>query len=142
MPCIKKISNFVSKLSGLSIKNQEEWQVLRYRPGQEYKPHYDACSATTDEYYDCIKSEIKQKWGKRVYTFFIYLNDVEDGGETYFTKLNKMYKPKQGNAIFWSNLTDDQKHAHPYSEHAGMPVKTGEKWAINVWIRQNFRNNQ
>ena len=27
--------------------------------------------------------------------------------------------------------------AHPYSEHAGMPVKKGEKWAINVWVRQN-----
>ena len=137
LPCIKRMSTFVSKLSQLPVANQEQWQILRYRPGQEYKPHYDSCNIITHDYADCVKEEIMLKWGKRVCTFFIYLNDVEDGGETYFTKLNKMYKPKQGNAIFWSNLTDDQLSAHPYSQHGGMPVKKGEKWAINVWVRQH-----
>ena len=27
-------------------------------------------------------------WGPRLYTFFMYLNDVDQGGETRFTKLN------------------------------------------------------
>lgn len=136
LPCIERCSKFVSKLTGLPVENQEKWQLLKYEQDQEYKPHYDACSENTDEYSKCIKTENDRGWGKRLYTFFIYLNDVEEGGETYFTKLNKMYKPKHGTAIFWHNLTEDQKKAHPYSEHAGMPVKKGIKWAINVWIRQ------
>ena len=137
LPCVERCSKFVADLTGLPVENQELWQVLRYEPGQEYRVHFDACSSNTDEYNSCIKNENDKGWGKRVYTFFIYLNDVPEGGETYFPRLNKIYKPKQGTAIFWNNLTKDQKMAHPYSEHAGMPVKKGEKWAINVWIRQN-----
>lgn len=135
--CVERASKFVADLTGLPVENQEQWQVLRYEPGQEYKAHFDACSSATDEYNKCLENEEEKGWGKRVYTFFIYLNDVPEGGETYFPRLNKIYKPKQGNAIFWHNLTRDQKMAHPYSEHAGMPVKKGEKWAINVWVRQN-----
>lgn len=137
LPCVERCSKFVADLTGLPVENQELWQVLRYEPGQEYRAHFDACSSTTDEYNKCVKNEKDKGWGKRVYTFFIYLNDVPEGGETYFPRLNKIYKPKQGSAIFWHNLTKDQMMAHPYSEHAGMPVKKGEKWAINVWVRQN-----
>ena len=136
LPCLKKCSETVAKLTGLPVENQEMWQILKYEPGQEYKAHYDACACDTEEYYECIKNEKEKGWGKRVYTFFIYLNDVPEGGETYFPRLNKLYKPKQGTAILWKNLTDDQKLAHPYSLHAGNPVIKGEKWAINVWIRQ------
>lgn len=136
-PFLKKCSEFVSKLTGLPEENQETWQVLRYEPGQEYRAHYDACSETTTEYESCLENEKNRGWGKRVYTFLIYLNDVEEGGETYFPYLNKSFKPKRGSAILWNNLTDDQTKSHIYSKHSGMPVKKGEKWAINVWIRQN-----
>ena len=141
LPCINKCSDFVAKLTGLPVENQELWQVLRYKPGQEYKPHYDACSETTDEYETCLNDEKNTGWGKRVNTFLIYLNDVEEGGETHFPRLNKSFKPKRGSAILWNNLTADQTKAHPNSEHAGMPVKKGEKWAVNVWVRQNPPNN-
>ena len=78
--------------------------------------------------------------GKRVYTFFIYLNDVEEGGETHFPKLNISFEPQQGTAIFWHNLTADRSKAHPNSQHAGMPPVKGVKWAINVWIREHPRH--
>ena len=51
-------------------------QVLRYEPGQFYKEHHDQ------------NSPRYSAWGPRLYTFFMYLNDVEAGGETRFTKLN------------------------------------------------------
>jgi prolyl 4-hydroxylase len=136
LPCLIRCSNFVAQISGLPVENQEDWQVLRYEPGQQYTAHYDACSATTKEYEDCIADEKRRGWGKRVYTFFIYLNDVEEGGETYFPKLNQSFSPQPGSAIFWHNLTADGSKSHPFSEHAGMPVKKGVKWAINVWIRE------
>ena len=141
LPCLERCSNQLAKLVNIPVENQEDWQVLRYEPGQEYTPHFDACSEETKTFKDCIKNEKEIGWGKRVYTFFIYLNDVEEGGETHFPHLNKSFKPKKGTAILWNNLTDDQSKAHPYSKHAGMPVKKGVKWAINVWIRQYPKRN-
>lgn len=136
LPCLERCSEQVAKLVGLPAENQEQWQVLRYEPGQQYTPHFDACNDTTKEFHDCIANEQNKGWGKRVYTFFIYLNDVEEGGETYFPLLDKGFQPRKATAILWNNLTDDQSKSHPYSKHAGMPVKKGIKWAINVWIRQ------
>ena len=75
-------------------------------------------------------------WGQRVYTFFIYLNDVPEGGETNFPQLDLQFKPARGRAILWENLTKDKSIRHKLSEHGGMPVKEGVKWAINVWIRE------
>lgn len=136
LPCLARASNFVAKVTGLPVENQEKWQLLHYLPGQEYQAHYDACSPLTDEYQACMEDDDKRGWGKRVYTFFIYLNDVPEGGETHFPRLNISVKPKQGSAILWENLTKDRTKTHEYSQHAGMPVKKGEKWAINVWIRE------
>ena len=136
LPCLKKASEFVSHVTGLPVENQEQWQVLRYKPGQEYKPHYDAANPSAPDYEGVIERDQKRGWGRRVYTFFIYLNDVEKGGETWFPKLGIKISPKPGKAALWHNLNEEQTAFHPMSEHAGTPVIKGEKWAINVWIRQ------
>ena len=136
LPCIERCSEKVAKITGLPIDNQEKWQVLRYEPGQQYTAHFDACNEEEETYNECVADEINSGWGKRVYTFFIYLNDVEEGGETNFPLLHKSFIPKKASAILWNNLTEDQAKSHPYSKHAGMPVKKGVKWAINVWVRQ------
>ena len=140
LPCIKRCAEFVARITGLPVENQEDWQVLRYKPGQKYKAHYDACSEESPTYIDCCKDARAKGWGKRVYTFFIYLNDVEEGGETHFPKLNISFEPQEGTAIFWHNLTADHSKAHPNSKHAGMPPVKGVKWAINVWIREQPRH--
>lgn len=40
--------------------------------------------------------------GPRILTFFLYLSDVEEGGETGFPKMNLQVTPKKGrvNKIF------------------------------------------
>jgi len=136
LPCLRKGSEFVAKITGLPIENQEDWQVLRYKPGQEYKPHYDAANPSAPDYEGVIERDRQRGGGRRLYTFFIYLNNVEEGGETFFPKLGIKIKPMPGKAAFWHNLNKNETGFHPMSEHAGMPVIRGEKWAINVWIRQ------
>ena len=136
LPCIERCSKQVEKLTGLPVEHQEEWQVLRYEPGQQYTAHFDACNKEEQKYNECVANEVNEGWGKRAYTFFIYLNDVDGGGETNFPLLQKSFTPQKGKAILWHNLTDDQSESHPYSKHAGLPVKRGVKWAINVWVRQ------
>lgn len=44
--------------------------------------------------------------GPRILTFFIYLTDVELGGETYFPSLGIDVKPKKGRALLWTNVQD------------------------------------
>ena len=56
--------------------NAEHLQLLKYERGQFYRKHHDQNSPRTSA------------WGPRLYTWFMYLNDVADGGETRFTILN------------------------------------------------------
>ena len=135
IPCLKRLSLYVEKITGLSHKNQESWQLLRYTPGQKYLQHYDANHPDTLYYEDVKKKNNKNGCGDRVYTFFIYLNDDFTGGTTRFTKLDLNFHPKKGCAILWKNLDKNNK-CHELSEHSGMPVHQGVKWAINVWVRE------
>lgn len=121
----KKISKRVSKITNLPCLNQEDMQILKYDIGDYYKCHYDN---TTEEDDDTITS------GPRIYTFFIYLNDVEKGGETSFPLVNLKYKPKKGTAILFKNMLDN--HIHPCSLHEGVAPISGEKWAMNIWVRE------
>jgi prolyl 4-hydroxylase len=139
LPCLKRISNFVAKETELPVENQEKFQLLCYKVGQEYGDHYDDCTPTPanlSAYEACLANRRKRGWGARVYTFFIYLNDVLEGGETCFPKLDLSFIPEQGSAILWGNRSEDGLSVHPYSLHAGAPVTKGEKWAINVWTRE------
>lgn len=52
-------------------------QVLRYDVGQKYEAHHDYGS-----------EDVQLACGPRILTFFLYLSDVEEGGETNFTSLN------------------------------------------------------
>ena len=72
-------------------------------------------------------------------TALIYLNDVEDGGATSFPELDIAIKPKKGNVLVFHNTIPETTNIHPKSLHAGMPVSNGEKWAANLWFRENLR---
>lgn len=62
----------------------------------------------------------------RVMVYTLYLNDVEEGGETEFLIQGKRVKPKQGTVcIFPSYYT----HIH-----RGNPPLSGEKYIMTGWI--------
>ena len=50
LPCIERCSKQVAQLTGLPVENQENWQVLRYEPGQQYTAHFDACNKEEKKY--------------------------------------------------------------------------------------------
>lgn len=121
---IRTIEERVSFLTGKSIDAIERLQIVRYQPGQQYKQHYDWFE---DEYRDKIG-------GQRQYTFFVYLNDVYDGGETEFPNLGIKVKPKMGDAVFWVNCEKYNK-CYDLSLHQGNPPSSGVKYGLNIWIR-------
>ena len=69
----------IARLVNWPVENGEGLQVLHYRPGAEYKPHYD--------YFDPAEpgtATLLKRGGQRVATLVIYLNDPIKGGGTTF----------------------------------------------------------
>jgi len=62
----------------------------------------------------------------RAFVFSIYLNDVEEGGETEFLHFSKRVKPKTGRIVIWPA-------AFPYL-HRGNPPLSGEKYILTSWM--------
>ena len=62
----------------------------------------------------------------RAFVFSIYLNDVEEGGETEFLHFSKRVKPKTGRIVIWPA-------AFPYI-HRGNPPLSGEKYILTSWM--------
>lgn len=107
----------------------EIMQAQKYEPGQYYKEHWDFFMPTTKEY------KIYCEWmGQRTWTAMVYLNDVEEGGETYFKHLKLNVKPKQGTLIAWNNL---YKNGLPNLKtmHEALPPISGNKYVITKWFR-------
>ena len=62
----------------------------------------------------------------RAFVYSIYLNDVEEGGETEFLHFSKRVKPKKGRIVIWPA-------AFPYL-HRGNPPLSGEKYILTSWM--------
>jgi len=62
----------------------------------------------------------------RAFVFSVYLNDVEEGGETEFLHFSKRIKPKTGRIVIWPA-------AFPYL-HRGNPPLSGEKYLLTSWM--------
>ena len=127
-PLIQRIEERIARLLNWPIENGEGLQVLHYRPGAEYKPHYD--------YFDPAEpgtATILKRGGQRVGTLVMYLNDPEQGGGTTFPDLQLEVGPRRGNAVFFSYA---QGHPSSRTLHGGAPVLKGEKWVATKWLRE------
>ncbi len=135
---VHEVSKRFSILVQMPIRNAEQYQLVYYKKGAQYKPHFDS--------FDYKTEDGKKYWepgGQRMITVIAYLNDVEEGGETGFPKLGVKIPPKKGDVVVFHNtlLNDFATHPkiHPRSLHGGMPVIKGEKWIVNLWFRENLR---
>jgi hypothetical protein len=67
----------------------------------------------------------------------IYLNDVEEGGETSFPELGFSVKPKKGMGVFFGSL-DKSGNCDKRTKHVGAKVTVGEKKVLQRWYYKNF----
>ena len=126
-PLVARIEARIAALLDWPVENGEGLQILRYRPGAEYKPHYD--------YFDPAQpgtAALLQRGGQRLATLVMYLNTPARGGATTFPDVQFEVMPVRGNAVFFS-------YGLPLPEtrtlHGGAPVLEGEKWVATKWLR-------
>ena len=62
----------------------------------------------------------------RLFAFMTHLNDVDQGGSTYFSHYDLEIKPSKGLTLIWPA---EWTHAH-----RGNILKTGSKYIITGWI--------
>jgi prolyl 4-hydroxylase len=74
-----------------------------------------------------------------MYTFILALNDTYEGGEIVFPNPGKAYKLNAGDALFFDTL-DNYEMDTSKALHRGAPVKSGEKWVCNLWVRKYATN--
>ena len=118
-PAVHAINRRLGALTGTDAGQGEQLQLLRYRPGQEYRPHVDWLDEDN----------------RRVMTALIYLNEDYSGGETRFVKTGLEVKGRTGDVLVFHNLGADGR-VDPLSEHAGLPVRQGVKFIASRWIHE------
>lgn len=131
----KNIAEKISNLVKIPLENAESYQIIYYDLNGQYRQHYDGWLFDNSE-----KSLRNMKYGgQRLMTALVYLNDVESGGGTKFTKQNIEINSEKGKLLIFENVHAGTNLRHELSEHAGMPVIKGEKWAFNLWFREESR---
>ncbi|HYD81001.1 MAG TPA: 2OG-Fe(II) oxygenase [Paucimonas sp.] len=129
-PFIAGLDQRIARLMQLPVANGEGLQILNYRIGGEYKPHYDYFPPQLPGSAPHIA-----RGGQRVATLVIYLNDVEEGGETIFPNIDLKVVPLRGCAVYFA-YTNARDQVDPLTYHGGNPVTKGEKWIATKWMRQ------
>jgi len=125
---VQRIEARIARLVNWPEENGEGLQILHYRPGAEYKPHYD--------YFDPAEPgtpTILRRGGQRVATLVMYLGEPDKGGGTTFPDVNLEVAPKRGHGVFFSY---DKPHPTTRTLHGGAPVLAGEKWIATKWLRE------
>mmetsp|Transcript_3854 Transcript_3854/g.9105 ORF Transcript_3854/g.9105 Transcript_3854/m.9105 type:complete len:329 (+) Transcript_3854:662-1648(+) len=135
------ISRITALLGDCDKRQLEAFSVLRYDAGQFFKPHADVWQ--------------HGKWSSggftdstRLATVFVYLNDVQEGGETRFTRLKPcplVIRPKKGMAVVHFPARRDPhfgfRHDWPRTEHESAPA-VDEKWIFATWMWANFEDEE
>lgn len=116
---------------GLPPANAETLQGQRYEPGQQFRAHCDYFHENA-EYWE----RMLETGGQRTWTAMVYLNDVEEGGATWFPRAGVRFKPKKGMMLIWNNMMEDGAPNYD-TLHEGMRVIEGTKYIVTKWFREN-----
>jgi prolyl 4-hydroxylase len=119
-PAIHALNRRIAKATRTNYDQGEPLQVLRYSPGQEYRPHFDYLQGNDNP---------------RPWTALVYLNEDYEGGTTRFVKTGHEVRGRAGDVLVFCN-SDGSGAREPLAEHAGMPVTEGMKYLATRWIRE------
>ncbi|HEX8644314.1 MAG TPA: 2OG-Fe(II) oxygenase [Allosphingosinicella sp.] len=117
---VNALNRRIAAATGTEYACGEPLHILRYVPGQEYKPHLDALPGVDNQ---------------RICTALVYLNGGYDGGDTVFPEIGLAVKGQPGDCLIFRNVRSDGR-GDPRTRHAGTAVTAGVKWLATRWIRE------
>lgn len=126
---LERLEGRLASCAGLPASHGEFLSLLQYRPGEEYKLHYDYFNTATPG-----AAVNLAQGGQRVQTLLVYLNDDFGGGATAFPRAGLSITPRRGDLVHFYN-TDAAGEGDRLTLHAGEPVLSGEKWLASKWVR-------
>lgn len=127
---VQRIEARISALVNLPVNRGEPLQMLHYGTGGEYKAHQDFFEPS-----DPGTAVLTRVGGQRIGTLVMYLNDVEEGGETHFPEVGFSAKAIKGSAVYFEYM-NAERQLDTRCLHAGMPVIRGDKWIMTKWLRE------
>lgn len=116
-PILAPLYTRCARLEGVRERDIETIQCVRYKRGQRFRAHFDGGIDLP-----------------RLTTYLLYLNDDFTGGETYFPVLDHAVAPAAGACLRFPSC-DREGRVLWQSEHGGLPVREGVKYALNIWVR-------
>jgi prolyl 4-hydroxylase len=129
-PEVQPIDEAIANLLGIDPDHGETMQGQRYAPGQQFRAHHDYFFDTEHYWQD-----VAQSGGQRTWTAMIYLNDVAQGGATWFPQAGLRVAPKRGLLLAWNNMSADGS-PNDLTLHEGTVVLKGTKYIVTKWFRE------
>jgi prolyl 4-hydroxylase len=129
-PLVVKLTARIDALTGFPSELGETIQGQRYAETQEYKSHRDYFPGNVRYWPD-----MRDAGGQRCWTAMIYLNGVEEGGETQFVSAGFTVPPRPGTLLLWNNMRADGS-PNVDTLHAALPVVRGVKYVLTRWYRE------
>jgi prolyl 4-hydroxylase len=130
-PAVQPIDERIAHLLGLPPENGETLQGQRYAPGQQFRAHCDYFHES-QPYWPAMQAQ----GGQRTWTAMAYLNEVEEGGATWFPRAGIRVAPRKGLLLVWNNMLPDGSPNYE-TLHEGMRVIAGTKYIVTKWFREN-----
>lgn len=131
-PVILGVGERIAEMVRMPLENAEPFQIIHYSEGQKYDYHFDSFKESDENY----NEDYVNRGGQRLLTVLGYLRDVPKGGETGFNRLGLNVQPRKGSIIVWYNVKEGTNERDDWSQHAGLPVLEGDKYAFNLWFRE------
>lgn len=119
---VERIANFAE----VPLGYLESAEFFKFFKGDAYGAHHDF------HMHDAWKPA-----GHVVWTVFVCLSDVKEGGQMGFPELNWLnVPPAKGQLLIWPSVrSSDPKKIHKDMISEGLPVLDGEKYGMQIKIR-------
>jgi prolyl 4-hydroxylase len=124
------IDQRIADLLGIPDENAETLQGQRYSVNQQFRAHCDYFHESS-QYWE----KMKETGGQRTWTAMAYLNEVPEGGATWFPRAGIRFKPKKRLLVIWNNMLPDGSPNYD-TLHEGMRVIEGTKYIVTKWFRE------
>jgi prolyl 4-hydroxylase len=124
------IKRRMAQLAGAGFAQGEPLSLLVYRPGEEYRAHFDFLTEDGGR----ASADLARR-GQRIATSLVKLNDEHEGGATRFPRLDIAWTGRRGDALSFVNV-DAAGKGDKRTLHAGEPVTSGMKVLASLWLRE------